>query len=569
MVSLMNPDATRQWGRMAKCLPLVFAATLAGVLWLSPTFAIMWVLLGAGVVMFLRPSWAVAGVSFLIPIQLYFSGAVPGVTEVYSLAIVSGHALFIVALLITLRRGTGTLKGGLMAVPILVFLFATVASSINAPSPQAAMGNLWVSILGIVALYYALVTLLDTTSRIQTAVKYSALGAGALAVLGVVLWVLGPSATASFLQSRAGVLLNGLHDVHRQFIFGLSAIPSAMFRHSAPGYNAGYFSAFLGIPFGLAVAMFCANKAGLQKMFWGVILGAIVFGIIFSLTRGSWLALGISSSVLFIIGGAKGVVRLRRLCWVLAVWCILAAAVLFLPDLMPARFAKRIYHVWETGSVQSRLLVWTDYIKVIPQYILLGRGQWIAYSLGSPHNSFLLNAYISGALGGLAFIAVFVVALFACWRVYTFSNDPTLRAIAFGLIGGLIYVMVTEQFVASLWRDRNRMVLWFGLAVCAALYRVAFANDMHIKHVAGGDVASCRLPRLAITAGSLLLALTLGAAIMHLSPFQSLAVFEGLCLLVLGLPDAIALQTSYPRGKRRLSSPRYRTGSPVWRTQNE
>lgn len=256
--------------------------------------------------------------------------------------------------------------------------------------------------------------------------------------------------------------------------------------HMGEGNSAG---AYLAWSFCVALGLWLMK--GTEGRWVPMTLGiaaASLFGLLFTLSRGNYVA-AIAGA------GAIAVVRDRRFLVLLVV--ALAAHQLWVPDRVQHRLDEtvisadrqswqlRTYEVDAEGdalvglqsrllgggggdgsnydsdatrldtSSQIRLYVWQAALRMIADHPLgvgMGLFQWYlwdyseVYKFRAVHNTFLLLGAETGILGLLSFVAFLLALLWESWRVYWTAPDPQSRALGLACLGSTLSMIVSACF---------------------------------------------------------------------------------------------------------------------------
>jgi hypothetical protein len=280
-----------------------------------------------------------------------------------------------------------------------------------------------------------------------------------------------------------GGLLLGLGTV--QFVTGkLLLVPSGFLpihggRMTGPFVNAAEFGAVLAI-----IGTFCLAFVGRVRNAaarWAATAGvALLFaGAACSLTRAVWVA---SAAGMIAIAWRSPRVR-RLLPWLAGT----AVALIWLPYVWnPAVWAERTANI---GSIHSRIIAMATAVRMWVHEPLLGYGfgRWVFYDnsreflaplagipaerasmVDVPHNEFLHILVLSGAVGLIAYLVIFLGALKAAarWRGLA---DPHWRCFTVGFGAATVVYLVTGQFVDLVFLVYLNMLFYFLFGVVIGL----------------------------------------------------------------------------------------------------
>jgi len=278
-------------------------------------------------------------------------------------------------------------------------------------------------------------------------------------------------------------------NVERQQVFGLFG-------------NVNYFAEFLIIPLPIALSLFFVTKNKLGKSLLLISIFAMGTSLILTFTRGSYLAMGISSIFIFslflTIRGRMALQKNKKII-ILAIVAIIMVLTLFIiptplnsEDTVIYKIKSRIQISELIGGVASkrRIANWASTIMMIKDHPLLGSGigtykynilsyqaeffdrgeNRTIYPYGFPdkaHNEYLQLWAELGIVGLIIFL----------WLMFTYFNygikylkrekDKQKQGIIIGLMGTVAAVLVDAIFEFPLHLPTNVVLFWLiiGLSV--------------------------------------------------------------------------------------------------------
>jgi len=283
----------------------------------------------------------------------------------------------------------------------------------------------------------------------------------------------------------------------------------------APQPNAAATFVELAVPLGVALTV--SSRKTLQKMVWGICTGIVLYAVFLSVSRGAWLALGLTA----VLAGAVTVLnRLPRRTATaliglggLALVAGLIAIVALGPDRIPL-LASTFSRASDRGRLfQNSLQLLGDYpftgiglgdtfAMVYSRYALMIYVPFLTYAHNLPLSIWLNQ----GILGLVAFAGVM-----AAFYLYVYRVNRTARPSAL-FHGAWMGVTVTwlhgltdaPQYADSRW-VMPMLFAWMGLAIASgrrALHEVTPAASLHLA--AGVRISSRRI--LIIAAAAILIA---------------------------------------------------------------
>jgi O-antigen ligase len=236
-----------------------------------------------------------------------------------------------------------------------------------------------------------------------------------------------------------------------------------------PNNMAGYLEMLL--PVGVAYTL-TGRFTYLRKVFIGYATLMIFTGITVSLSRGGWLATGLSSVVLFVFFVRQRDYRFQAL-GMLAAWAVIATVLLSQADLTPAQ-EKRL--TTDTAADDVRGLIWAPAAQMWQEHKWWGVGpahfdhRFRAYRPASTylqarpdrvHNDYL-NTLVDWGMVGAGLVA-------AAWGCFFW-----------GVIRSWKFVQRAQSDLAAKRSNRTSFVLGGVLGLVAILIHSFFDFNMHI-----------------------------------------------------------------------------------------
>jgi O-antigen ligase len=239
------------------------------------------------------------------------------------------------------------------------------------------------------------------------------------------------------------------------------------------------FGGFLALVLAMYVPVFLAGGAipKSERLLYAVLLGAGGMDLLFTLSRGAWLALVLGLSLVALFRGAKLVVLLLVLGLTAPLW-------------LPKSVVDRVeltkqgsnYDPEQTfdDSTQVRVDQWNALPEMMAEAPILGHGfrsfPSVWYRFGpdhrpkAAHSSIIEFATEEGVIGVLAY-AWLVSALFrGGWRARRLSTDPIARELAVGLMAACVCLVMLDS---SGTRFRSSAVMAYVWIVGGAIHRMA------------------------------------------------------------------------------------------------
>jgi O-antigen ligase len=255
------------------------------------------------------------------------------------------------------------------------------------------------------------------------------------------------------------------------------------------------------IPIFLTLAFLAQNQKK-EKMFWWVMAGLAIFGIVLSGSRGAWLsALPVALVVIYFYLRKLEIALVKKAFLSLAIFVVLFLASVGYPPLLYK------FESWQTGNEASstfsfferaksisdieevsnkgRLEIWAASLKSIGQHPILGVGLGnfalildqdvsAAKKGASAHNLYLDFASEIGIIGALILVAIFVNILYTSWLVFRGSKETHFKI--YGLLFGLYFLWVAAYsfFDVVLLNDKVLLILMVSLAALYSVRNIIF-----------------------------------------------------------------------------------------------
>jgi O-antigen ligase len=199
----------------------------------------------------------------------------------------------------------------------------------------------------------------------------------------------------------------------------------------------------------------------------------IVTGLLFTFTRGSWIAAIIGIIVAALLINKKMLV---------AVVIVLLAAGLFLKDTAFMNRMKSSFIIEKNSSSSERMLMWKSGINMIKDRPVTGIGtanvdkvypkykspDALEQNQGHLHNNFIQIAVIDGIPGTIIFIALFGVLFVSMFRIYLKSGGLDRMTAACGT-AVIAAFFINGFFEYNFFSSQVALLFWFlaGLGVSA------------------------------------------------------------------------------------------------------
>ena len=346
--------------------------------------------------------------------------------------------------------------------PAFLFFFgALLLSSLLGPDPLhslPAYRKLW-----LVGAFFVAYVLVGTRQGAEQLIGLLIISAAVLAAYGIV-------------QHYTGI------DLARQLV-GKPARLDAFWLGSREGFRtAGLFPSGITyahnllFPLSLVTALLFAPDLGWRKRaVLGVEWGLMVFALLFSLTRGVWIAYAC------VLVGC-GVVRGRRALLGAAGGVVLCGVFLLGAGDGVRERAAQVFDLNAAANL-ARSRIWLANVDMIQDRPLFGWGYGNYKQFRAPyyapypqadtdahaHNTFLQLWVDSGWLGLVAFVALIAVILGKGWQIYTALSVEPLKSCALGIVLGVVGFLIGGLTQHNFGDAEVVIVLWALVGVLMRL----------------------------------------------------------------------------------------------------
>ncbi len=361
----------------------------------------------------------------------------------------------------TQRSFTVTGLGGPVLFFIMVVLLAFILGLGHAPLTAYVLRH-FAEIILSVFLFFLVVNTVQDTGRLERLVRALILCAFAEATVGIILYVLPDEWTIRALSALRVVGYPSGPGVLRY----IQDDPTLPQRATATSVDPNILGSLLNIAIVLTVPQLFAPKPLIRHRYLVPILGALVFCLGLSISRGSMVGAGAALIVI-------ATLRYRKLWWLLLVGLALLLLLPQTQDLV-AHFVAGIRG--EDLATQMRFGEYKDALLLIRRYPVLGVG-----FAGSPDvdtyigvsNLYLMIAEQTGLVGLTSFLVVMGVFLVRFWRArQAVATDERLEPIWWGLHAAIVGALVGglfDHYFFNLDFHHSATLFWLivGLATAA------------------------------------------------------------------------------------------------------
>ena len=358
--------------------------------------------------------------------------------------------------------------------PILSFIAICVLSLIWSNSFFVSLKELPLFLAGPL-LYFIIVNNLNSEKQINHILNIMLIIGGLFGIYGIFQY--NNMDFFSFWQGNVG----------RQKVFGLSG-------------NVGYFAGYLMFPLPIAISLFfvCKNKVKKILLLIGVL--AMSGALLATFTRGSYLALGISSIFMFLLFlSARGIffIKENKKIFIVILIAILVTTFLFV---IPNTFNKQgtviskiksiisIAQLSKDSSLKRREAIWGFSTLMIKDHLLLGSGlgtfkyntlryqakffdqgqNRALYPYGvadKAHNEYLQLGAELGIIGLGIFFSLIIIYFNYGVKKLKSIKDKYILGIVIGLMGSIIAFLIDGLFWFPLHLPTNTAMFWLILGL--------------------------------------------------------------------------------------------------------
>ncbi|CAG1018001.1 hypothetical protein BURC_02718 [Burkholderiaceae bacterium] len=228
-----------------------------------------------------------------------------------------------------------------------------------------------------------------------------------------------------------------------------------------PNVLSYFFEIMLPVMLGLALT----RQPARYRWWYALAFGAGLVGIMTTLSRGSWLTLPVSLSIVFVMVYGRRIVRVKSAVGAFLVGCALLVAAYFAYPTIEKRFTHTDYKSSGSRAPLNRA-AWSiieqypvtgiglnNFAESFKRYDTTGHSRIFRNYRHVVHNLYLWIWAETGTIGLLAYLAPFVITIGVAWRSAP-RAPPVPRAILAGIGAGLLahlmHGMVDPGFRVSL-----------------------------------------------------------------------------------------------------------------------
>lgn len=233
----------------------------------------------------------------------------------------------------------------------------------------------------------------------------------------------------------------------------------------ATWFDPNFLAGFLG--FAVVLFLSLATERVTGRWFSLGVAAVAIVALVLTFSRSGYLG--------FMVGfGVLAIVRARH-------FLSLGVLALLVTFLFVPRVQERVIGIRSLDeTAQLRIESWRNALEVIADHPWLGVGyntyryvqvrygfldDVARHSAGGSDSSLLTIAVTTGVVGLMVFLALLARMLQSAWMAARLTRDPTVRALGYGFVAGLLGLIVHGQFVNGLLYPHLLEVQWVMLGL--------------------------------------------------------------------------------------------------------
>jgi O-antigen ligase len=289
--------------------------------------------------------------------------------------------------------------------------------------------------------------------------------------------------------------------------------------------NVNYFAEYLIVPLPLAISLFLACQNRRHKIL--LLVGILAMGgsLVLTFTRGSYLAIGISSIFMFLLylaSQGKSFIKEHKKIFILILSLIILVTFLFtVPNplnksgtvISKIKSRISIAQLVQDRSIKRRIATWKFTAMIIKDYPILGSGlgtfkynslnyqakffeqgeNRYLYPYGiadKAHNEYLQLGAELGILGLGIFFWIIIIYFNYGIKLLKRTKDRYSQGILIGLMGGIIAVLVDAIFSFPLHLPATLVLFWLFIGLIVSLNHCETHSGKEVKITRVKDVRS-------------------------------------------------------------------------------
>jgi O-antigen ligase/Tfp pilus assembly protein PilF len=373
--------------------------------------------------------------------------------------------------------------------PILTFMAICVLSLLWSDSPMVSLLELPLFLVGPI-LYFVIANNIKSKRQVNCLLTSLLIISSLLGIYGIFQY-----------QGIDFAFWKG--NIARSQVFGLFG-------------NVNYFAEYLIVPLPLAISLFLACQNRRHKIL--LLMGVLVMGgsLVLTFTRGSYLAIGISSIFMFLLyltSQGKSFIKEHKKIFIFIFALIILATFIFSlpnplnePGTAISKIKSRISISQFTrgSSLKRRITIWKFTGLMIKDHPLLGSGigtfkynslnyqaqffdqgenrRLYPYGIADKvHNEYLQLGAEIGILG-LGIFLWFIITYFRYGlRILKKSKDKYKQGILIGLMGGVMAVLIDAIFGFPLHLPATLILFWLFIGLIVSLNNFENHSKQDVK----------------------------------------------------------------------------------------
>lgn len=361
--------------------------------------------------------------------------------------------------------------------PILAFMAICTLSLLWSNSPMVSLLELPLFLVGPI-LYFIVVNNIRNERQINRLLSVLLIISSLLGMYGIFQY---NGIDFSFWKANVG----------RNQVFGLFG-------------NVNYFAEYMIVPLPLAISLFFATRNRTHKILLLVGILAMGVSLILTFTRGSYLAIGISSLFMFflyLVSRGKSFIKEHKKIFIIILAFIILVTFLFAipnplnkPGTVISKVKSRISisQFTKGSSLKRRIAIWKFTALIIKDHPMLGSGigtfkynslnyqakffdqgenrRLYPYGIADKvHNEYLQLGAEIGILGLGIFLWLIISYFSYGVRILKKLKDKYKQGIVIGLMGGIVAVLIDGIFGFPLHLPATLVLFWLFIGLIVSI----------------------------------------------------------------------------------------------------
>lgn len=234
------------------------------------------------------------------------------------------------------------------------------------------------------------------------------------------------------------------------------------------------FGSYLVVHLSLAMALLFAVRRGAARLALGTVFLLCFVSLILTFSRIEWAGFAAAATAVVVMAARARLLTRREFAWLIGIAALLVGVTLLFSGLIvgrifqsnPANLAERVNsyrEAWQLFTAHPlRGVGLNNYMEAIAGFPGAGADPIPV------HNFFLLVLAETGMPGLLAFVGLLVAIAWEGRRCLSVP-DPLVRAIAIGLLGGMVAFLVDFFSTFTLRFSAMSTLFWFAVGLLVAI----------------------------------------------------------------------------------------------------